>query len=85
MHLTGPITGTVILPVKDGVNLDNVVLDDATGSSNSSSDNGSSAASIFAHLANTLKAQPGLRRQYWVGTLFSVLRSSLSLSRMHNI
>lgn len=65
MHQAGPMTGTVILAVKDGVNLDNVVDDNAISSSS-----GNPAVRTFAHLTSTLKAQPGLRRQYWVCYFF---------------
>jgi len=53
-----PVTETVIVHLKEGVNLENV----ACGASAS----GSPAIQAFVQLTNTLKAQRGFVCQFWV-------------------
>ena len=53
------VTQTLILHLKEGVNLEDVASGD-----NSRSD--SLAVESFVRLTNLLKAQPGFIRQFWV-------------------
>jgi hypothetical protein len=58
MPLSQPVTQTVIVHLKEGVNLENVAC--GAGAS------GSPAVQAFVQLANTLKAQQGFMCQFWV-------------------
>ena len=53
-----PVTETIVLHLKDGVDLEDVA------SSTDASD--SPAVQAFVQLADTFKSQPGFIRQFWV-------------------
>ena len=52
------VTETIILYVKEDINLEYALSE--------AGDSGSPAAKAFAQLTNTVKAQQGFIRQYWV-------------------
>ncbi len=59
-----PITETIILHLKEGVNLKNVPSGSGTGASNSP------VVQTFVQLTDTVKSQEGFLRQFWVNSLY---------------
>jgi len=57
MSLSEPVTETVILHLKNGVNLENV--------SSGADASGSTAEEVFVELTNIIKAQQGFLTQFW--------------------
>lgn len=60
-----PVTETIILHLKDGVDLEDMAS--GTGASDSP------AVQVFVQLADTVKFQPGFIRQFWVIGLYVAL------------
>lgn len=59
MYESKPVTEAIILHLKEGVNLENVAS--GTGA----------AVEAFVQVANTIKAQPGFKHQFYVIVLYS--------------
>jgi hypothetical protein len=62
MPASQPVTETIILHLKKGVNLENVAS--GTGADTSP------AVQVFVQLTDTVKAQQGFIRQFWVIGLY---------------
>lgn len=62
------ITETLILHLKEGVNLENAASDPSSSSSSCSP-----ASQVFDQFTDILKSQQGFIRQFWVAGLYYLL------------